>query len=68
MTIITYEAQHVTLVAGLSARLIAKQWSQLASDATDIATLETLIGAAPTKLVELVPGIQTVMAQPLPNK
>lgn len=65
--IITYEAQHAALIAGLQARVVVGDWAKLAGDAADLQTLETLIGKAPTRVVETEAGIQTVMAHPLPT-
>lgn len=64
--ILTYEAQHAALITGLSDRVNNQNWRALASDAADLATLEMLIGKAPTQTIETAPGIQTVMAHPLP--
>jgi hypothetical protein len=66
MTIITYEAQHSALIGGIPKRVEARDWNQLSLDAADLATLETLIGKAPTQIIEKVPGVMTVMAKPLP--
>jgi hypothetical protein len=63
--IITYEAQHAALISGLQDRVGNKNWSALASDAADLATLETLIGKAPTTTTHDL-ATDTVMVRPLP--